>query len=543
MLDIMIIISAALSGAAALFAILAYARTRTPSQGITEQQLGNMLRSESERVLDRGNDNARELRQELLTSSQRFQETTLKAFVDLGEALNKRIGEFGTLLDAGVKRIDDRATIIANKLDQDMLRMAQEADRNRELLRQNIETKLEDAAAKQASAAKESREEITNSFGRLGTHVSNTLDSVSANQKERLEDVTKALGLLTEKNEKAQEALKQAVESKLDAIRTANDAKLEEMRKTVDEKLQSTLDTRLGQSFQLVSDQLLRVSAGLGEMQQLASGVGDLKRVLTQVRTRGLWGEVQLGSLLEDFLAPDQFARNVSVRPGSLERVEFAIRLPRLSDGHSEVYLPIDAKFPHEHFERVVAASEAGDAPAVEEAASALERAVRVQAKDIASKYIVPPNTTDYAVMFLPSEALYAELARRPGLVEAMTRESAVMIAGPSTLTALLNAIRVGFRSALIHQQAGEISKLLQKVRSEFDKYGKAIQTVHDRATKTVTAISELQTRQKVMGKALKGVDLLSTDAPIGAAAILLDFETQDSEEDEGGEEGSKEQR
>jgi DNA recombination protein RmuC len=262
-------------------------------------------------------------------------------------------------------------------------------------------------------------------------------------------------------------------------------------------------------------------------MQQLASGVGDLKRVLTQVKPRGVWGEVQLGSLLEDFLAPDQFARNVAVRADSQERVEFAIRLPRLGDGHSEVYLPIDCKFPHENFERIVAAADAGDAVSLEDAARALERAVRLQAKDISSKYIVPPNTTDYAIMFLPSEALYAEVARRPGLVEAMTRESAIMIAGPSTLTALLNAIRVGFRSALIHRQAGEISKLLQLVRSEFEKYGKAVQTVYDRATSTVTAIDRLKTRQNVMGKALKGVDLLSADSPVDAAAMLLEFETQ----------------
>ena len=256
--------------------------------------------------------------------------------------------------------------------------------------------------------------------------------------------------------------------------------------------------------------------------------------MLTNVRPRGIWGETQLGSLLEDFLAPDQYARNVAVNPNSQERVEFAIRLPRLTDGHSEVLLPIDAKFPHDSFERVVAAAEAGNPSELEEAARILERAIRAQAKDIASKYITPPATTDYAVMFLPSEALFAEVARRPGLIETITKDHAVMIAGPSTLTALLNAIRVGFRSALIHRQAGEISKLLQKVRSEFEKYGTAVQTAYKRAERTVDAIGKLQTRQNVMGKALRGIDLLSADTPIDAATMFLELETEelDSKED-----------
>jgi len=294
-------------------------------------------------------------------------------------------------------------------------------------------------------------------------------------------------------------------------------------RRTVDEKLQSTLDERLGQNFKLVSDQLQKVSHGLGQMQELASGVGDLTRVLTHVRPRGVWGETQLGSLLEDFLAPDQFVRNASVDATSQERVEFAIRLPRLTDGHSEILLPIDAKFPHDSFERVIAAAKAGNSAELEEATRSLERAVRSQAKDIATKYIMPPRTTDYAVMFLPSEALYAEIARRPGLVEAITRDHAIMIAGPSTLTALLNAIRVGFRSALIHRQAGEISK----VRSEFEKYGEAVQTAYKRAERTVDAIGKLRTRQNVMGKALRGIDLLSADTPVDAAAMLMELETR----------------
>jgi DNA recombination protein RmuC len=523
-------LTAILAATAAVFAIFAFSllvelfRRQPP----THEQVSELMRVECERVRQSADNHASSLRQEINNNLRSFQEATLMAFRELGDALATRVQGFGVHLDGGLRQTDERVVAIGTKLDTDIAHMGEEANKHRDLLRQTIEAKLDDAAAKQASASKESREEITGSFRQLGTGVAETLDRTGARQAERLDNVTKSLDLLVEKQEKAQEALRQTVEGRLEAIRTGNEAKLDDMRKTVDEKLQSTLDERLGQNFKLVSDQLQKVSLGLGQMQELASGVGDLTRVLTHVRPRGIWGESQLGSLLEDFLAPDQFTRNASVNPNSQERVEFAIRLPRLTDAHSEVLLPIDAKFPLDSFERVVAAAEAGDAVQLEEASRSLERAVRAQAKDIASKYITPPQTTDYAVMFLPSEALYAEVARRSGLVEAITRDHAVMIAGPSTLTALLNAIRVGFRSALIHKQAGEISKLLQKVRSEFEKYGDAVQTAYNRAAKTVDAIGKLQTRQNVMGKALRGIDLLNADTPIDAAAMLIELETQE---------------
>lgn len=522
----------ALAAVAAIFAILGFFRAGRSSSAFLQTQMSQLLRNEGNLTRQAADDSARNLRQELNHNLLGFQETTLKAFRELGDSLANQIKEFGLHLEHGLKEIDERATSIRTKLDTDIARMGEEANRHREVLRQVIEAKLDDAAAKQSAAAKEARGEITASFRQLGANVADALDRAGAQQKERLETVTKSLDTLIDKHDKAQEALRLTVEGRLDAIRNSNEVKLDEMRKTVDEKLQSTLDERLGQNFKLVTDQLQKVSHGLGEMQQLATGVGDLKRVLTHVRPRGIWGEIQLGSLLEDFLAPDQFDRNAVVNPGSQERVEFVIRLPRLNDGHTEVLLPIDAKFPYESFERIVSAAEVGDAEQVEEAARALERAVRIQAKDIASKYIIPPNTTDYAVMFLPSEALYAEVARRPGLVEAVTREHAIMIAGPSTLTALLNAIRVGFRSALIHRQAGEIAKLLQRVRTEFEKYGDAVEAAHKRAQRTVEAIGKLQTRQNVMGKALRGIDLISADSPIDAAAMMVELETKDLDSD-----------
>jgi DNA recombination protein RmuC len=487
-------LTAGLAAIAAVFAILASIRAGKPQSN--EGALSDLLRTEFSQANQFVEANARGLRVEL-----------------------------GGRLDTGIQVIDQRVLGLAAKLDQDIAQMGKEAVAGRDVLRNTIELRLDDAAAKQALAARESREEITSSFRKLGGDVRETLDRAIGEQKAGLKEVTEAISLLTEKQEKAQEALKDTVEHRLDVIRTANEAKLEEMRRTVDEKLQTTLEARLSENFKLVSDQLVKVSLGLGEMQQLATGVGDLKRVLTQVKPRGIWGEAQLGSLLEDFLAPDQFARNVVVKPNSSEPVEFAIRLPKLSDGGGEVYLPIDAKFPHEDFQRLVSAADSADPVGVEEAAKALERALKAQAKKICDKYIAPPHTTDYAVLFLPSEALYAEVARRPGLVESITRECAVMIAGPSTLIALLNAIRVGFRSALIHRQAGEISKVLQRVRSEFDKYGVAVQAAAKKAASTVDAIAKLQTRQNVMGRALKGVDLLSAETKIDAASLLIELE------------------
>ncbi len=532
MVEILCIANLALVCIAALFALLAFRRAGKTKpiaiDPVVTAPLAQLLRVETDRITSSSEDHSRKLRQELIDNLRGFQETTLRGFRELGDALGNQVKDFGGRLDGGLKVIDARAEAIATKLDKDIAQMGVEANRHRDILRQSIESKLDESAARNATAAKEAREEIMGSFRTLGSGVAQTLERMSEQQKERLDGVTKALGSLSDKNEKSQEALRDSVESKLEFIRTGNEAKLEEMRKTVDERLQSTLETRLGQSFQLVSDQLQKVSLGLGEMQQLASGVGDLKRVLTQVKPRGIWGEAQLGSLLEDFLSPDQYVKNLTVNPGTQEKVEFAIRLPRLSDSDEERFLPIDAKFPHDQFERIVAAADAADAVMVEEASRALERAVREQAKRISTRYVGTVCTIDYAIMFLPSEALYAEVSRRPGLVESVNRECSVVISGPSTLAALLNATRVCYRSASIHHQAGEISKLLQKVRGEFEKYGKAVQTAYNRAASTVDAISKLQTRQNVIGRALRGVDLISADTPIEATKMLLDFETQE---------------
>jgi len=349
---------------------------------------------------------------------------------------------------------------------------------------------------------------------------------LSQMQRESLEGMVGQIKHLGQSNAEAQERLRESLERNLKDLREQNAQKLDEMRRTVDEQLQGTLEKRLGESFKLVSEQLQAVHAGLGEMQTLATGVGDLKRVLTNVKSRGTWGEVQLGAILEDMLTPDQFDRNVKVDPTSNNIVEYCLRFPSANEDDQPVLMPLDAKFPAEDYERLTQAAQIGDAAAVEAASAAIDRALRAAAKDIATKYIRPPATTDYAVMFLPSEGLYAEAARRPGLIEALNREFRVMVAGPSNLIALLNAVRVGFRSVAIQKQAGEVRKVLEKVRQEFTKYGEAVAAAHKSAEATVEKIGKLQTRQNVLGRALKGVDQLGPAGGSVSDALLADLDS-----------------
>ena len=327
------------------------------------------------------------------------------------------------------------------------------------------------------------------------------------------------MGKLTESNEKRLEALRTSVEDKLKAIQQDNTAKLEQMRQTVDEKLQGTLEKRLGESFKLVSERLEQVYKGLGEIQTLASGVGDLKRVLTNVKTRGTWGEVQLAALLEEVLTPDQYATNVATREGSSERVEFAIKLPGRGENRDEVvWLPIDAKFPVEDYQRLVEAQEAADAEAAEAAGRALEARVKACAADISNKYLNPPHTTDFGVLFLPTEGLFAEVIRRPGLAEAIQRECRVMIAGPTTLWSILNSLQMGFRTLAIQKRSSEVWTLLAAVKTEFGKYGDVLARVQKKLQEASNTIDTAAVRTRAIERKLRGVQEL----PAAEAQNLL---------------------
>ncbi|MGI5014117.1 MAG: DNA recombination protein RmuC [Janthinobacterium lividum] len=332
------------------------------------------------------------------------------------------------------------------------------------------------------------------------------------------------LSNLTESNAQRMLEVRGTLETKIRDLQLDNAKRLEEMRQTVDEKLHATLETRLTESFRQVSERLEKVHQGLGEMQALAIGVGDLKRVLTNVKTRGTWGEVQLEMLLEQVLTVDQYAKNVETVAGSNARVEFAIKLPGVVDGGPPLWLPIDAKFPKEQYERLLEAAETADAEGVARFGAELERAVRGEAKTICEKYVSPPQTTDFAILFLPTEGLYAEVMRRPGLADDLQRSLRVTIAGPSTLSALLNSLQMGFRTLALEKRSSEVWQVLGAVKTEFTKFGDVLATTKATLEKAAKNIESAEVRSRQMARKLKSVEAL----PSEAAQLMLGSEQPD---------------
>jgi DNA recombination protein RmuC len=332
------------------------------------------------------------------------------------------------------------------------------------------------------------------------------------------ESSAKKMAELTQSNEQKFDKLQDKIEAQLKQISENNEQKLEQMRATVDEKLQSTLEKRLGESFKLVSDRLEAVQAGLGEMRNLAIGVGDLKKVLTNVKTRGTWGEIQLENLMEQILTNDQYAKNIATKPGSSDRVEFAVKMPGRGSKEEICWLPIDAKFPMEDYQRLAAAQDAGDITLIEESAKALENRIKLEAKTIYEKYIDPPNTTDVALLFLPVEGLFAEILRRPGLFEKIQNDFKVIITGPTTLTAILNSLQMGFRTLAIEKRSSEVWTILGSVKTEFGKFGEildktqkkleeASKTIEDASKKTRTIQRKLRDVQDLPASEIKLVE------------------------------------
>jgi DNA recombination protein RmuC len=331
-------------------------------------------------------------------------------------------------------------------------------------------------------------------------------------QNQQLEGFRNQLDRLTQTNNEKLETLRTSVETKLGSLQQDNNAKLEAMRATVEEKLQTTLERRLGESFKLVSDNLDKVQNAMLNMQSLAEGVGDLKRVMTNVTRRGAWGEFQLATILEQFLSPQQYDTNVATK-GGLERVEFAVKLPGRSGDGSTIWLPIDAKFPKEDYERLVAATENGNATEAENAARQLEIRIKSNAKDIREKYLNPPATTDFAIMFLPTEGLYAEVLRRRELAESIQLEHRVVIAGPTTLVALLNSLQMGFRTLAIEQRSSEVWQTLSAVKTEFSKFGGVLEKVKSKLQSATNEIDQVGTRTRAMQRQLRNVESAPDDA------------------------------
>ena len=375
-----------------------------------------------------------------------------------------------------------------------------------EIIREEFRADREEAK----QSARSLREEVTTAQKNANDTVIQVIGEMNKSQRDSLASVEQRLMGLSETNETRLGGLRDTLDSKMKALQESNDKKLDQMRQTVDEKLQSTLEKRLGESFKIVSERLEAVQRGLGEMQNLATGVGDLKRVLTNVKARGTWGEVQLGAILEQLLTPDQYEKNVKVRPSSAEVVEFAIRLPGTgSEANTNVWLPIDAKFPQEDYQRLVQASEAADTNAVEQSLKALTRAVENSAKDISEKYIEPPATTDFAILFLPTEGLYAEALRQPGLLEKLQDTYRVVVAGPTTLSAILNSLRMGFRTLAIEKRSSEVWQVLAAVKTEFGKFGEVLDKVKKQLETASGTIDQTGVRTRAMERKLRDVEAL----------------------------------
>ena len=430
-------------------------------------------------------------------SDERMLETRLDTLKDDNERLQRSLHEEQR---AGRDELQQSFARFDNQIGERLVTMErQKAERSNsfgqrlEALTTRTDEGLKALAQRLAEDAYKGREEIATALNRFGEQ-----------QQQRLH-------ALTVEHEKRVDQVRETLEMRLKALQQDNEKQLEKMRQTVDEKLQSTLETRLGQSFKLVSERLEAVQRGLGEMQQLATGVGDLRRVLTNVKTRGIFGEVQLDSLLQDMLTIEQYDANIATVPGSSERVEFAIRMPGQNDS-TPVYLPIDAKFPTEDYQRLLDAQENADIDATARAGNALEMRVREEAKRIASKYLAPPDTTDFAILFLPTEGLYAEVIRRAGLFEDLQRKYRITLTGPSTLSALLNSLQMGFRTLAIQKRSSEVWNVLAAVKTEFGKFGDVLDKVKKKLDEAGRHIDATGVRTRAIERKLRGVESLSND-------------------------------
>jgi DNA recombination protein RmuC len=463
---------------AALTVILLSVLLLRPHGDGTLREKLDALRGDSERVERTLRDEQRAGRAELAQSFEQFRGHVQAQLDTVSTQQRQRIEEFSTRLSQLIERTDRGGESLRNQLIED---------------------------------SRKAREEGHGSLQRFSEQLQASLKALTADNEKRLAEVRSTL------------------DAQLKSLQSDNAAQLDRMREVVDEKLQKTLETRLGQSFGVIAKQLEAVQRGLGEMQSLAVGVGDLKRVLSNVKTRGTFGEVQLGALLEQVLTAEQYASNVAVVPHSGERVEYAIRLPG-QDGGAPVWLPIDCKFPIEDYQRLLDAQERADAEAASAAAQALERRVRDEAKTIHGKYVAPPHTTDFAILFLPAEGLYAEVIRRPGLFEVLQRDHRVTVAGPTTLTAILNALQMGFRTLAIEQRSSEVWRLLGEVKTEFGKFGGILEKAERQLNTVSRSIGEAGRKTRTIGRALRDVESLPAAE---VQSLLQDAALQDFDDDD----------
>jgi len=513
----------------------------------TQERIERAVREEVAQSRDELSKAAREQRQELTEAFKTFGDSVVQRMMDVAslqkgqlEAFSSQLGSFakasGERLDGvraesatGAKQLREEvvATLktLSETISQTMRELGNVQKAQLEAFSSQLGSfakasgeRLDGVRAESATGAKQLREEVIAALKGITEATTKTMGELANVQKAQLEVMSSAIGRLSDSNEKKLEAVRVTVESKLQSIQIDNAKQLDQMRQTVDEKLQGTLEKRLGESFKQVSERLEQVHKGLGEMQTLATGVGDLKKVLTNVKTRGTWGEVQLGAMLEQVLNPDQFASNVATKDGG-ERVEFAIELPGQGAYKEEtVWLPIDAKFPVEDYQRLIEAQENADAEGVDVAGKQLENRVKMCARDICEKYLNPPKTTDFGILFLPIEGLFAEVIRRTGLTEVIQRECRVVIAGPTTLWSILNSLQMGFRTLAIQKRSSDVWNLLAAVKTEWTKYGDVLDAVQKKLHQASETIEKAKARSRAVGRKLKDVQEL----PVGEATALL---------------------
>lgn len=427
------------------------------------------------------------------------------------EQQRKELQDLRALVQQGSERLE-------RELRHDIQQSSQSA---RQELGQTLAT-FQQTLTQQGAEATRTQNTQIDAFGQQLALLQKTVaDTLHAQLSGMGESTARRLAELNDANTRSLTAMRDALNQQLAQLQATNATKLDEMRATVDEKLQSTLQARLGESFKQVADRLEQVHKGLGEMQTLAQGVGDLKHLLTNVKTRGIFGEAQLASLLEQVFTPDQYAAQVATRPGSKNVVDFAIKLPGKLDSGAPLWLPIDAKFPNEDYERLLDAQGNADVAGAEAAGKALETRIRLEARSIADKYLEPPHTTDFAILFLPTEGLYAEVLRRPGLMEGLQRDHRITLAGPTTLLAMLSSLQMGFRTLALEKRSSEVWQVLGAVKTEFEKFGGVLAKVKSQTQTVLNTLDSAETRSRAMGRALKKVEAL----PDSQAEALIPFD------------------
>jgi DNA recombination protein RmuC len=452
-------------------------------------------------------------REEASKAAQQSRQEMSTALKNVGDSLVKQLG---TMQQTSDQRLDKLRETMEQRLG---------------VIQEESGKKLDQVRQESTAGVQKAREEVTAALKTFNESVGKTITDFVNWQRTQFASVVEQLTKLTESNETRMEKVRTTIEEKLKAIQEDNTKSLEQMRQTVDEKLQGTLEKRLGESFKQVSERLEQVHKGLGEMQTLATGVGDLKRVLTNVKTRGTWGEVQLEAMLEQVLTPEQYGKNVATK-GEGERVEFAVKLPgRGEDKNEVVWLPIDAKFPVEDYQRLQDAQEKGESELADECGKQLENRIKACAWDISEKYLCPPKTTDFGILFLPTEGLFAEVVRRIGLAEAVQRECRVTIAGPTTLWSLLNSLQMGFRTLAIEKRSSEVWNLLAAVKTEFGKYGEVLEKVQKKLQEASNTIDKTAVRSRSIERKLRDVqELPASDAQ---AVLMLEQDDGNGEAEE----------